>query len=131
MEENRLATLAESSSRAGFELENHKKEVLARQMELIQSPNVRAFELAALGSFTSRAKKREVQLGEICQAANKSLESQRKVVQAAQQRLQLLEKLRDRRFEEYRYRENRELEELASESYLAAFARAINDKTLG
>jgi len=96
-------------------------------MNLIKSSDIQAFELAALGSFCRQAKKRETQLREHWQMKQKSLEDQRKVVLAAQRRLRLVEKLRDRRLEEHRYEEARELEELASESYLAGFARDLND----
>ena len=50
----------------------------------------------------------------------------RKVVFAARQRLQLFEELRGRRLAEFQYQEMRELEELASESYLAGFVRELN-----
>ena len=130
LEENRLRVLAELAARAEAEIEFHRKEVLAHQMELLRSQNLHAFELAALGSFCRRAKKREAQLFEDCKNSKGSLENQRKVVVAAQQRLQLIEKLRARRLEEHRYQEARELEELASESYLAAFARDLNESNL-
>jgi hypothetical protein len=126
LEENRLRVFAELAARAESEIERHRKEVQAHQSELLQSKNLHAFELAALGLFCRQAKKREARLSEQWENSKRSLESQRKVVLAAQQRLQLLEKLHDRRLEEHRYQESRELEELASESYLAAFVRDMN-----
>jgi hypothetical protein len=130
LEENRLRILAELAARAESAIALHRKEVLAHQTELFQSRNLHAFELAALGSFCRQAKKREVQLSEHWAKSKSALENQRKVVLAAQQRLQLLEKLHDRRLGEHRYQEARELEELASESYLAAFARGLNENNL-
>jgi flagellar export protein FliJ len=127
LEENRFGMLMESAARAQSEIEAHRKEVLAQQMELIQSPNPRASELAALGSFCRQAKKREARLREDWQLKVRSLESQRKIVLAARQRVQLVEKLRGRRLNEFRYQEARELEELASETYLASFARGLNE----
>jgi hypothetical protein len=127
LEENRLRVLAELAARAGSAIELHRKEVLAQQTEVIRSQNLQAFDLTALSSFCSRAKKLEAQLSEDWKNSRSSLENQRKVVLAAQQRLQLLEKLHDRRLGEHQYQEARELEELASESYLAAFVRGLNE----
>jgi hypothetical protein len=126
LEENRLRQLAEIAARSESEIQLHRKEVLSHQTQVIQSHNLHAFELTALSSFCRRAKVREAQLLERCKNSKSSLENQRKVVVAAKQRLQLLEKLRDRRLEENRYQEARELEELASETYLAAFVRDLN-----
>jgi hypothetical protein len=130
LEENRLRVLTELAARAESEIERHRKEVQAHQTELFQSQNLRAFELTALSSFCRQAKKREAQLSEHWNNSKRLLETQRKVVLAAQQRLQLLEKLHDRRLGEHRYLEARELEELASESYLAAFVRGMNENNL-
>ena len=130
LEENRLRVLAELAARAELEIELHRKEVLAHQTELFQSQSLHAYELTALGSFCRQAKKREAQLSERWKTSKISLESQRKVVLAADQRLQLLEKLHDRRLGEHKYQEARELEELASESYLAAFVRGLNENNL-
>lgn len=130
LEEGRLRVLAELAARAESAIELHRKEVLAHQTQLFQSRSLHAFELTALGSFCRQAKKREVQLSEQWKNSRASLENQRKVALAAQQRLQLLEKLHDRRLGEHRYQQERELEELASESYLAAFVRDMNENSL-
>jgi hypothetical protein len=130
LEEDRLRVLAELAARAETEIELHRKEVLAHQTELIQSPSLHVFELTALSSFCRQAKKREAQLSEHWKNTRSSLENQRKLVLTAQQRLQLLGKLRDRRLGEHQYQEARELEELASESHLAAFVRGMNENNL-
>jgi hypothetical protein len=129
LEENQLRVLAELAARAESAIELHLKEVLAHQTELFRSKSLQAFELAALGSFCRQAKKREAQLSENWKKSKSSLENQRKIVLAAQQRLQLLEKLHDRRLEEHRYEGARELEELASETYLAGFVRNLNENS--
>jgi hypothetical protein len=127
LEQDRLRVFTEVAARAESEIERHRKEVLAHQTELIQSQSLHAFELTALGSFCRQAKKRKAQLSEHWKTSKGSQENQRKVVLAAQQRLQLLEKLHDRRLGEHRYQEARELEELAAESHLAAFVRGMNE----
>jgi hypothetical protein len=130
LEENRLRVLAEIAARAESEIELHRNQVFAHQTAVIQSPSLQAFELTALSSFCSQAKKKEAQLSERCKNGKSSLANQRRAVLAAKQRLQLLEKLHDRRLGEHRYQEARELEELASESYLAAFVRDMNENNL-
>src|ERR1700727_102568 len=91
LEENRLRLLTEATVRAESAIELHRKEGRAHQTELFQSKNLHAFELTALSSFCRQAKKREAQLNEHWKNSQRSLEAQRKVVLAAQQRLQLLE----------------------------------------
>lgn len=129
LEESRLSIFIESAARAKTEIELHKEEVLRRRMEVIRSPGIEVFELAALDAFCRQAKRRELQLRQKSQASDQAVERQRKVVQIAQQRLRLVEKLRDRRFEEHRFQDERDLEQLASETWLAAFARDLNDPT--
>jgi hypothetical protein len=94
-------------------------------MELIRAPHIRGSELATLASFRDRAKRQEARLQRNFRQCEEALELQRKAVQAASLRLRLVEKLHDRRTEEHRCQASRELEELASESYLAAFARNL------
>jgi hypothetical protein len=130
LEENRLNLLAELAARAESEIELHRKEVRAHQTEVIRSQNIYAFELTALNSFCRQAKKREAELSERWENSRSSLENQRKVVLTAQRRVQLVEKLHDRRLAEHQYQEVRELEELASESYLAAFVRGLSENDL-
>jgi len=127
LEQGRLGTCAERAVQAETELERHRKDVLALQLELIQAPAVQALELVALGSFRHRAKQREVLLRQNWLKSRQAFDHQRTVVQAAQRRLRLIERLRDKRLSEYDYELSRELEALASESHLAAFARGLND----
>ena len=128
LEEERLRLCIEEAARATAEMERHRRDVLARQMELIQSPKIQASELAALGWFRHRAKQRDLQLSRQCRQSEQALEQQRGVALTAQRRLRLIEKLRDRRYSEYQYEAARELEALASETYLASFARSMNDQ---
>ena len=111
-------------------MERHRRDVLARQMDLIRSPAIQASELAALGWFRHRAKQRDLQLSQKCRMSEQALEQQRAVALTAQRRLRLIEKLRDRRHSEYQYEVARELEALASETYLASFARSMNDRNV-
>jgi flagellar export protein FliJ len=126
IESERLRISIERVAQARVEIERHGKEVLARQMELIASPAPQVHELAALEPFRRKAKQHELQLRRKLQKDEQEVERQRGVYQAAERRLRLIEKLRERRLSEHEYQESKELEELASEAYLARFARDLN-----
>jgi hypothetical protein len=123
IEEERLRVCAEQAARAKAEVESHQKDVLSRQMELIQSPRPQVSELAALGPYFRAANRREARLREQCTARERELDLQRDIARLAQRRQRLVEKLRDRMVSEYQYEADRELEELASETHLAGLAR--------
>jgi len=127
LEEERLRVCADAAAHAVAEMERHRRDSLALQMEVLRSPKIQASELAALGSFRRRAKQLDRELREKCQKTGQALEQQRGVVLAAQRRLRLMEKLRDRRLAEYQYETARELEALASETFLAAYARGMTE----
>lgn len=128
IEEERLRLCTERATQARTALERHQKSVLARQMEVLQSPQPQVRELAALVPFRNRAKQHEVQLRQKYQRCEQEADQQRAVALAAQRRLRLVEKLRDRRLSEHQYEADRELEELASEAHLAGLARAHNGR---
>jgi hypothetical protein len=128
LEGQRLCVCAERSARAKAEIGSYRRDVLARRTEIIRSSSPQPLELAALGPFLHAAKQRELLLREKCQKAEMDLEKQRGVSLAAQRRLLLFEKLRDRQLTEHDYEASRELEELASESYLAGFARTLSNE---
>ena len=127
LEQSRLHLLVEAAARADDAIQRHRDDVIAQRLGVIQGAEVQVLELAALGAYCHHAKVLEARLHEKRDLAIRVLEIQRKVVFAARQRLQLFEKLRDRRLAEFQYQEMRELEALASESYLAGFVRDLNN----
>lgn len=127
LEAERLRMCAEQVIRTQKEIEEHQKNVLAHQMELLAKPNPDPHELAALGPFQKKAKRQEHKLRQKLHKNEEETERQRAVSQAAQRRVRLIEKLRERRLAEHEYEFNRELEELASEAFLARYARALTD----
>jgi hypothetical protein len=114
-----LASLNELE-RAGATLSSEAALVEARIRE---AQDVSGEDLIAFGSYrlglTARKedleKKRE-------EASRRSAERQRSMV-AARRRCRLLEKLKEKRLEEWTQGERRELEELAADSYLARYCR--------
>lgn len=129
IEENRLHVCRNLVAQAQGALERHREEVIAHQMELIRSPRIEGLELASMSAYRGRAKERENKLLENCRECERSLARQYTVTQAAQRRLRLVEKLRERGLTEHTYKADRELEQLASESHLASFTRTLHNNS--
>lgn len=127
LEAERLRMCAGQVVRMQGEIDQHKKDVLTHQMELLAKPNPEAHELAALGPFQRGGRKQEHRLRQKLKQGEQATEQQREISQAAQRRLRLIEKLRDRRLAEHVYLFDRELEEIASEAHLARYARGLNE----
>jgi flagellar export protein FliJ len=80
-------------------------------------------DLAALGAFRSHVQSKEKDLAQRRVEGEKKLEECRNAMLEARRRCRLLEKLKERRKADWTVALNRELEELASESYLAQWNR--------
>lgn len=76
-------------------------------------------DLEALGSFRLQVKAREAGIALQRAGQVKKLEAQQAAMLEARRRCRLLERLKEQRIEEWRTAENRELETVASETYLA------------
>jgi len=76
-------------------------------------------ELSALGTFRLYVKMKETELDVSRGQCRQELEQRQAAMLEARRRLRLLERLRERRYAEWRVARDKELEELASESYLA------------
>lgn len=98
-------------------------ERLAVEREMILRSAIPARDLAALASYRLGAKRRAVDLNERCERCSAEVEAQRAKLQAAQRKVRLIEKLRERRLAEHVYAESRELEELAADAFFAKWAR--------
>ena len=80
-------------------------------------------ELAALGSFRLHVKLKETELARPRAECRKELGRRENVMLEARRRLRLLERLKERRLEEWCAARDKELEDLASEAYLAKWKR--------
>jgi hypothetical protein len=80
-------------------------------------------ELEALGGFRLHVKRKQQDMVAPRAESCKQLVRQQEIMLAARRRLRLLERLKDRRMAEWRAARDKELEELASESYLAKWQR--------
>jgi hypothetical protein len=80
-------------------------------------------DLAALGSFRLDLKQKDGEIAARRVTCQKSLETQQRTMLEARRGCRLLERLKDRRLAEWTSARDHELEELASESFLAKWGR--------
>lgn len=122
----RVSTCYSVVERSRLQLARHIAECLKVQRQVIHAGVPTAADLSALGYFRIRAAKLELQFQAGVASAEQRLEQERQVMIELQRRFRLLEKLRDRKFEEYRYDTARELENQASDTYLAKWKASDN-----
>jgi flagellar export protein FliJ len=84
-------------------------------------------DLAALGGFRRHAGAEEKRIAQRRAQNEKALEMQRSLMLEARRQLRLLERLKERRHAEWSAEAAKELEEMASESYLARWRRDAGD----
>jgi hypothetical protein len=85
--------------------------------------DLRGDDLRAATAYGLRLRRQADTLAQVSARCERDLTIQKKKYNEAKRRLRLLEELRDRRLTIWRYEQGRELEELASESYLANWNR--------
>jgi len=112
--------------RSRADLENHSSACVAVRREVAYSQVPTAAELSALAYFRVRAAKLELHYRTAIAAAEQRLQQERLALMELQRRARLLEKLRDRKFEEHRYNQDREAENQASDIYLATWNGTSN-----
>jgi flagellar export protein FliJ len=83
-------------------------------------------DLAALGSFRLHVRKKNAELAARRVECAKHLAAGRAALLEARRRFRLLDSLKQRRFEDWRLARDKELEELASESYLARWTGRLH-----
>jgi hypothetical protein len=98
-----------------------EKSKLDRSLDTM--PDLRGADLRAVSAYSLRLKRQTENLVELVAKCDRDLAEQKKKYRAAKQRFRLLEELRARKFEEWRREQARELESLATESFLAIWNR--------
>jgi hypothetical protein len=86
-------------------------------------PDLRGEDLRAMAAYSLRLKRLAESITEQTARCERNLAAQKKKYRDAQQRCRLLEELKARRVVEWRQEQSRQLETLASESYLANWNR--------
>jgi hypothetical protein len=95
---------------------------LSIENEMVARKAIPAPDFVALGLYRIGSKKRELELNAVRAQREAEVQAQRVRMQAAQRKVRLLEKLRERRVAEHVYAETRELEELAADAFFAKWA---------
>ena len=117
--EQQLAALAAiDQTRAELDAMGHRTEVEVRQF-----PRLEGGDLSALGSFRLAIKARGRDLAAKRMECQKELAARQAVLLEARRRCRLLDRVKERRLKEWKSAADRELEELAADSYLAQWAR--------
>jgi flagellar export protein FliJ len=131
MEESRMAACLALVQDTDRKIEALRAERAAIDREVLTRPAIPAADFLNLGRYRARAGKEELELGEERRQRLQSAAEQRVRVQQAQQRVRLLEKMRDRRLTEYSIAAGRELEEAAAEAFLVRWSQARRTETAG
>jgi flagellar biosynthesis chaperone FliJ len=117
--EQQLAALAAlDQARAELDAMGHRTEVEVRQFQPLVGGD-----LSALSAFRLSIRVRDRQLSAKRLECQKELAVRQAAIMEARRRCRLLEKLKDRRQAEWQSAADRELDELAADSYLAQWAR--------
>jgi flagellar export protein FliJ len=122
-EEAKLKSLVQEQ----LHLQTLLAEVSAERSKLISSlgsmPDLRGDDLRTLTACGLRLRRNAETLAQRLLQCGRELAKQRKKYSEAKRRVRLLEELKDRRLQEWKYEEAALLEELASESFLANWNR--------
>jgi hypothetical protein len=117
--ERKLALLLEiDRERAGIEAAGERSELEVRQL-----PCIEGRDLTALAGFRLAIRARSQALAAKRVECQKELASRQAVLLEARRRCRLLERLKERRLTEWQSAADKELEELAADSYMAQWAR--------
>ena len=124
MEENRLSACLGLVNSAEQKLVELRSERAAIDREMLARSPIPAPDFLNLGLYRLRSTKEEAELSEERRQRVQAATQQRVRVQQAQQRVKLLEKMRQRRLEEYTTLASHEEEQAASEAYLSRWTQS-------
>jgi flagellar biosynthesis chaperone FliJ len=122
IEETRLAECRATLAAVDEKIARLTEERMSADRELLSRSAVPAVDFLNLGRYRLRAQRLEAEYSEERQRSELACREQMERVQKAQQQVKLLEKMQQRRLEDYTYLSNRELENLAAEGFLASWS---------
>jgi flagellar export protein FliJ len=122
LEERRLTACLAALAGAKAAIASLLAERLSIERDMLARKAIPAQDFVALGLYRIGARKRELELNEVRERCEADVEAQRLKLRAAERRVRLVEKLRERRLAEHTYAETRELEELAADAFFAKWA---------
>ncbi|MGA1996997.1 MAG: hypothetical protein ABSH45_14575 [Bryobacteraceae bacterium] len=121
IEETRLAACRNTLTAVEEKIARLTAERVSNDRELLSRSAVPAVDFLNLSRYRLRAQRLEAEYTEERQRCESACREQMERVQKAQRQVKLLEKMKERRLEEYTYFSNRELENLAAEGFLATW----------
>lgn len=123
MEETKLQRLFEELHQVDAAARRLAAELEEAARIVTTSAQVEAADLAALESYRGWVARENARLARLRADCQKRIAAQRERVAAAERDLRLFEKLKERRYEEWRVESDREQEALSSELFLARWGR--------
>lgn len=126
LEENKMRLLAASLEEMALDAVKLDMVKARAEVAVSQAAVVEAGDLWALASYRQRLIGEMEALARRRAEAEKQLAAQRQKVLEAQRQCRLLEKLEQRRHAEWRRAADKEVEDLAAESFLARWSRRAN-----
>jgi flagellar export protein FliJ len=122
IEESRMAACRKTLAAVEQKIALLTAERVSSDREVLSRPSVPATDFVNLGRYRLRAQRLEAEYTQERERCELACREQTQRVQKAQQQVKLLEKMKERRMEEYRYLWNRELDNLATEGFLATWS---------
>ena len=123
LEESRLIPRMAQVDRVQNEIAGLKAERLMIEHGVVAGAIIDAQDFAALGFYRLRATAKELELEVELERRQKDVRDQMEILKAAQRRVRLVEKLRERRAGEHAYLADRELEAVAAAAHLANWSK--------
>jgi hypothetical protein len=128
VEADRLRQCAARARQAHQNVVRHRELRLQSERETLQMDSLQGEDMMARERYRRRSLLQEAQLTRLARDADKEVEAQRAVTLAARRKVLLVEKLRDRKREEFNYLAAQEIEQIAADSWLAGYARSLTEK---
>jgi flagellar export protein FliJ len=119
-EQSKLHQLIAEQQRLKNSLEALQNERREQLLLLQNAPELGATELRALSSFLVACDTRALNIRDAATRQERLIEEQRRLVLRAERNVKLLDKLRERKLQEWTLETNRQIEAAAQEAWLAA-----------
>jgi flagellar export protein FliJ len=119
-EETKLQRLIEEQTRAQQQIHLLRAEKLKTEGSTAGLGSLHGADLASLHGYRFHADSEERRLMELLKRKDQEIAAQQQCYREAKRQCRLLEELRKRRFTAWRYAWDKELEEIAAESFTAA-----------
>jgi flagellar biosynthesis chaperone FliJ len=123
LEEDRLRVIFADISRTEAAIRNIRESRKAVERNLVEAKSVLVADLIALQGYKERSRREELAQEKIRGRLEIAVQEVRARVRELRTKIRLLEKLRERRLEEYTIAFDRELQELAEDAFRAASFR--------